>query len=162
MKLTGDLRLELAKMESEYASSRRSMSETSPPMRVLEARIRSARDQLRLIEGRMTQTSRAGDVAAGTAAGDPALAESMGRFDRLNLEQGFAQKQYVDAAAAFERARMELDTQHVYLATFLQPVLAQDALYPKKGWILAAFAAICLVLWGTGTGIAVLVRNYAA
>lgn len=162
MKLTGDLRLELAKMESEYASSRRSMSETSPPMRVLDARIRSARDQLRLIEGRMTQTQRAGGVAAGTAASDPALAESMGRFDRLNLEQGFAQKQYVDAAAAFERARMELDTQQVYLATFLQPVLAQDALYPKKGWILAALAAICLVLWGAGTGIAVLVRNYAA
>ncbi|WP_147413556.1 hypothetical protein [Pseudorhodoplanes sinuspersici] len=161
MKLVGDLRLELAKMESEYASSRRSMSETSPPMRVLEARIRSARDQLRLIESRMTQTSRAGGMAAGTAASDPALAESMGRFDRLNLEQGFAQKQYVDAAAAFERARIELDTQHVYLATFLQPVLAQDALYPKKGWILAALAAISLILWGAGTGIAVLVRNYA-
>ena len=68
----------------------------------------------------------------------------------------------MEAAAAFERARMELDTQHVYLATFLQPVLAQDALYPKKGWILAALAAICLALWGAGIGIAVVVRNYAA
>ena len=160
MKLAGDLRLELARMESEYASSRRSMSETSPQMRVQEARIRSARDQLRLIEARMTQ--RPGSALAANAVSDPALAESMGRFDRLNLEQGFAQKQYVDAAAAFERARMELDTQQVYLATFLQPVLAQDALYPKKGWILAALAAICLVLWGVGTGIVVVVRNYAA
>lgn len=162
IKLVGDLRLELAKMESEYASSRRSMSENSPPMRVLDARIRSARDQLQLIEARMTQTPRAGGVVPGTAANDPALAASIGRFDRLNLEQGFAQKQYVDAAAAFERARMELDTQHVYLATFLQPVLAQDALYPKKGWILAALAAICFTLWGAGTGISVLVRNYVA
>jgi capsular polysaccharide transport system permease protein len=162
-KLTGDLRLELARMESEYASSRRSVSETSPQMRVLEARIRSARDQLRLIEGRMTQTPRtSGGAATGNASSDPALADSMGRFDRLNLEQGFAQKQYVEAAAAFERARMELDSQHVYLATFLQPVLAQDALFPKKGWILAALAAICLVLWSVGVGAAVLARNYVA
>ena len=160
-KLAGNLRLELARMESEYASNRRSVSETSPQMRVQEARIRSARDQLRLIEARMTQMPRAGGASAANVSSDPALAESMGRFDRLNLEQGFAQKQYVDAAAAFERARIELDTQQVYLATFLQPVLAQDALYPKKGWILAALAAICLVLWGAGTGIAVVARNYA-
>lgn len=159
-KLAGDLRLELARMESEYATNRRSVSETSPQMRVLEARIRSTRDQIRLIEARMTQTPGAAPSAAAPA--DPALAESMGRFDRLNLEQSFAQKQYVDAAAAFERARIELDTQQVYLATFLQPVLAQDALYPKSGWILTALAAICLVLWGTGTGIAVLVRSYVA
>ena len=162
IKLIGDLRLELARMDSEYANSRRSVSETSPQMRVLEARIRSARDQLRLMEARVTQSPRAGGGAAGSAGNDPALAESLGRFDRLNLEQGFAQKQYVEAAAMFERARMELDTQHVYLATFLQPVLAQDALYPKKGWILAALAAICLVLWSAGIGIAVVVRNYAA
>ena len=159
-KLAGDLRLELARMESEYASNRRSMSETSPQMRVQEARIRSARDQLRLIEARMTQ--RPGGASAANAVNDPALADSMSRFDRLKLEQGFAQKQYVDAAAAFERARLELDTQQVYLATFLQPVLAQDALYPKKGWIFAALAAICLVLWAAGIGAAVLVRNYAA
>ena len=161
-KLTGDLRLELARMESEYASNRRSMSEASPQMRVQEARIRSARDQLRLIEARMTQTARAAGVSAANPVSDPALADSMGQFDRLKLEQGFAQKQYVDAAAAFERARVELDTQQVYLATFLQPVLAQDALYPKKSWILIALAAICLVLWGAGVGIAALVRNYVA
>jgi capsular polysaccharide transport system permease protein len=57
---------------------------------------------------------------------------------------------------------MELDAQHVYLATFLQPVLAQDALFPKKGWILAALAAICLALWGAVVAAAVLARNYAA
>ena len=159
-KLIGSLRLELARMESEYSSSRNSVAETSPQMRVLQARIRSTREQIRLIEARMTATGR--PVASAEAGNAPALADSMGRFDRLRLEQEFAQKHYVDAAAALERARMELDAQQLYLATFLQPVLAQDALYPKSGWIMAALATICLALWGAGTGIAVLVRNYGA
>lgn len=160
-KLTGDLRLELAKLESEYSTSRNSVGETSPQMRVLQARIRATREQIRLIEARMTATA-ARPAGGAEADSDPALADSMGRFDRLRLEQEFAQKHYVDAAAALERARMDLDTQQLYLATFLQPVLAQDALYPRKSWIVAALTAICLVLWGAGTGIAVLVRNYGA
>ena len=157
-KLVGDLRLELARMESEYSAARQSVESESPQMRVLQARIRSTREQIRLLEARMTQAQNPG--AAANA--NPALAESMGRFERLQLEQSFAQKHYVEAAAALERARADLDTQQVYLTTFLQPVLAQEALYPKKGWILAALTAICLALWGAGTGIAVLVRNYGA
>jgi len=158
LKLIGDLRLELAKLESEYATARNTMAESTPQMRVLQARIRSTRDQIRLIEARLTNSPQ----AAPNAAKDPALAESMGRFDRLRLEQEFAQKHYVDAAAAYERARIDVDTQQLYLATFLQPVLAQDALYPKSAWIMAALTAICLALWGSSVGIAVLVRNYAA
>jgi capsular polysaccharide transport system permease protein len=160
-KLIGDLRLELVRMESEYSASKQSVAESSPQMRVLEARIRSTREQIRLIEARMTQVRKPGDDSARRES-DPALAESMGRFERLQLEQSFAQKHYVEAAATFERARADLDTQQVYLATFLQPVLAQEALYPKKGWILAALTAICLVLWGAGVGAAMLVRNHAA
>lgn len=156
-KLVGSLRLELARLESEYATTRNTVAESTPQMRVMQARIRSTREQIRLIEARMTSSPQ-----AGSGAGDPALAESMSHFDRLKLEQAFAQKHYVDTAAAFERARIDVDTQQLYLATFLQPVLAQDALYPKKGWIMAALTAICLALWGAGVGIAVLVRNYAA
>jgi capsular polysaccharide transport system permease protein len=182
-KLSGDMRLELARLESDYAAQKQSVAETSPQMRVLEARIRSTREQIRLIEGRMTATARpaaalpapggpapgaqggalaGAQAGAGTGTQTGALAESMSRFDRFRLEQDFAQKQYVAAAASLERARMELATQQVYLTTFLQPVLAEDALYPKRLWIMAAITAICLALWGIGTGIAVLMRNYAA
>jgi capsular polysaccharide transport system permease protein len=164
-KLTGELRLELARLQSEYSTQKQSVDESSPQMRVLEARIRSTRDQIRLIESRMTALPKPGAAGAGTGPArdrDGALAESMGRFDRLRLEQEFAQRQYVAAAAALERARMEVQTQQVYLTTFLQPVLAEDALFPKRLWILAAITALCLVLWGLGAGIAVIVRNHAA
>jgi len=159
-KVIADMRLELSRMEGEYAAQRnQKVSETSPQMRVLAARIRSTREQIGQIEARMTGGA---PTPTRTPDGNPVLADSLSRFDRLKLEQDFAQKQYVTAAATLERARMEVEAQQVYLATFLQPVQAEEALYPKRWWILAALAAICLILWGAGVGTAVLVRNHAA
>jgi len=57
------------------------------------------------------------------------------------------------------RARVELETQNIYLATFLKPVLAQEALYPKRFWLWSVVAFLSLLLWGGGVGTAVLVRN---
>jgi len=150
-KVLSELRLELAKMESDYEAQKRSVLESSPQMRVLKARIEAGKEQIRQIEEKM-----AGDKAA-----DPTLAESISRFDRLRVEQDLAQKQYVEAAAALERARTEVDTQQVYLTTFLQPVLAEDALYPKRWWIFIAFASICLAVWGAVIGVAFMVRYYS-
>ncbi len=152
-KLIGDMRLETVKMQSDYEAQKQSVSENSPQMRVLAARIKAVHDQIRQLEERMTGTN---------PNQNPALADSMSRFDRLRVEYEFAQKQYVESAAALERARIEVEAQQVYLTTFLQPVLAEEALYPKRWWIMAAILSICLALWGIGVGIAVLVRNYSA
>ena len=173
-KVVGDLRYELAQMQGEYAAQRRSVRPDSPQLRLLESRIATARDQIAQIEAQMTaaqaavpsranasETAPAG-AAAGSAGGrDPvALADSMARFDRLRLEQEIAQQRYVQAAAVLERARVEVETQQLYLATVVEPVLAQEALYPKRWWIFAAIVVICLALWGAGTGITILARNY--
>ena len=152
-KLIGDMRLEVVKMQSDFEAQKQSVSENSPQMRVLAARIRAANDQIKLLEQRMTGSN---------PDQNPALADSMSKFDRLRIEYEFAQKQYVESAAALERARADVESQQVYLTTFLQPVLAEEALYPKRWWILASILTFCLVLWGAGTGVAVLVRNYSA
>ena len=152
-KMIGEMRLELVRMESEYEAQKTTVSESAPQLRVLEARIRAAREQIRLIEQKMTST---------TGSKDSTLAESISSFDRLKLEQDFAQKQYVAAAAALERARLEVESKQVYLTTFLQPGLAEEALYPKRWWILSAITILCLVLWGAGVGLAILVRDHAA
>jgi capsular polysaccharide transport system permease protein len=148
--MLGDLRLELIHLEQEYSAQRRTILPTSPQLRVLEARIDSMKDQIRKFEDQMT--------AVGPTAG-PVLSESMSKFSRLNLEKDFAEKQYVAAAAAFESARIDLETQKVYLATFTKPVLSQEALYPKRFWLWSVVAFLSLLLWGGGVGTAVLVRN---
>lgn len=152
-KLLGELRLELAKMEGEYQSLQRSVSDDAPQMRVLNSRILAIREQIRQIEARMTGAQ---------SKNQQVLADSMSRFDQLRVEHAIAQKQYIETASALERARIEVESQQVYLTTFLQPVLAEEALYPKRWWIMLAILTICLLVWGAGTGIAVLVRNYSA
>src|SRR5262249_17045214 len=152
-KLMGDLRLELIHLEQEYSAQRQTISGNAPQLRVLEARIDSMKDQIRRLEAQMTGA----EGATGRS-----LSIAMGRFDRDQLEKGIAEKQYISAAAAFERARIELEAQNVYLATFLKPVLAQEALYPKRIWLWSIVAVISLLIWGSGVGAAILVRNHAA
>lgn len=153
VKLLGELRLELAKMESDYQSLQRSVTEDAPQMRVLNSRIMAVREQIRQYEAKMTGAQ---------SPNQQVLADSMSRFDQLRVEHEIAQKQYIEAATSLERARIEVESQQVYLTTFLQPVLAEEALYPKRWWIMLAILTICLLVWGAGTGIAVLVRNYSA
>lgn len=153
-KMLGELRLEIIRMESEFAAQRRQLvSENAPQLRVLTARIEAAKEQAKSVESKLTSTS---------SKQQPALAESMSAFDRVRLEQEFAQKQYVAAASALEKARLEVESKQLYLTTFLYPVLAEEAEYPKRLWILSAMAIVLLLLWGLGAGLAFLIRNYAA
>jgi capsular polysaccharide transport system permease protein len=66
------------------------------------------------------------DTEPGTIAG------KITRFDEFELEQQIAEKQYTLAAAALERARVSAEGKHVYLATFVQPVLPRNSTYPKR------------------------------
>lgn len=160
VKMVADLRLELIHLQQEYDVQRRSVAASSPQLQVLGARIASLNEQIRKLEDSMTSAAGATkDAAAGKTA---TLANVMSRFDRQQLERDIAQKQYVAAAAAFERARLELEGKHVYVATFLQPVLAQEALFPRRWWLWSIVTAGCLALWGALVGIGLMVRNYIA
>jgi capsular polysaccharide transport system permease protein len=82
------------------------------------------------------------------------IAGKIPRFDELELEQQIAEKQYTLAAAALERARVNAEGKHVYLATFVHPVLPRNSTYPKRVLFsllgVAASAllyAICMALW---------------
>lgn len=151
IKMLAEMRLERLRLEQEYAVQVRTIAPATPHLRVLAARIASMKEQIERLEGQMTRSG---------VQNAPALADAMGQFDRQKLERDIAQKQYVAAASAFERARVQLETQQLYLATFLKPVLAQEALYPKRWWIWSIIILGALALWGAGVGIAVLVRNY--
>lgn len=151
--MLGDMRLELIRMNREYNAQRQTLAQDSPQLRVLESRIKATRDQISRLEAQMTSS-----VQTLT----PALADSMARFERLKLEHELAQKRYVAAATAHERARAEATTQLVYLTTFVTPTLAEEALYPRRLWIFTIILVGCIALWGAGTGTAVLVRNHMA
>ena len=147
------LQLDLIRLEQEYTVQRRTIAPTAPQLQVLQSRITAARDQLKKLASQITTSS------FGT---DPALSELMGRFDLQKLELQIAESHYQQAMGNFERARLAITAQQLYLAPFQPPVLAEYALYPQRWWIWSVILAISLALWGGGIGIALVVRNHIA
>jgi capsular polysaccharide transport system permease protein len=55
---------------------------------------------------------------------------------------------------ALDRSRINADRQQVYLATFVRPTLAEEALYPRRLQGLGVVFLIAIVIWAIG-GVAV-------
>lgn len=146
-----ELKLSLLRLEDEYTTQRRSVSENAPQIRVLSARIESLRGQIKQIEDQLTRGS--------NSSGSP-LSETMGQFDRGAIERSVAEKQYIDTAVSFERARLNTLSQQLYITSFLRPVVAQKALYPKRFILWSIISIIAIVTWSIGITAATMARNY--
>ncbi|MGH6849915.1 MAG: hypothetical protein ACREDD_05640 [Methylocella sp.] len=137
-RLISELRLEKMHLEQELTASKRGdVSDAAPQVQIMRTRVDVIGEQITGLEEMLTSKDAA---APGTIAG------KITRFDAFELEQQIAEKQYTLAAAALERARADAEGKHVYLATFVHPVLAQDSTYPKRVlFSLLGVAAVALL-----------------
>jgi capsular polysaccharide transport system permease protein len=152
-KMMTELRMQLLRLEDEYTVQRQSVSRDSPQLRVLSARIESLRSQIKQLEDRMTQNR---------STTNPTLSAAMAQFERLKLDGDVAQKQYIEASTAFERARIEASTQQIYLTSFLRPVMAEEALYPRRFFLWSIISLGAILVYTIIGGCAVMARNYLA
>jgi capsular polysaccharide transport system permease protein len=150
-KLIGELRLERARLEEEANSAIRSqVNESAPQMQLLRTRIQVVGDQITDLERQLTSAT---ETSATSVSG------KITRFDELELERQIAEKQYTLAVTAFERARMNVQHQKVYLMTFVNPLLPQDAAWPKRFWLsLAGFVTVAAVYWIASLAARILLR----
>jgi capsular polysaccharide transport system permease protein len=74
-------------------------------------------------------------------------AQLMGEFERLTVEVEIAQEVYALALTAQEAARAEAGRQSRYVATYAPAGLAERALYPRLGPLLAIVAAAAFLGW---------------
>jgi capsular polysaccharide transport system permease protein len=147
-RLISELRLEKIRLEQELtASERGNVSESAPQVQIMRTRVDVIGEQITGLEQLLTSRD---DTEPGTIAG------KITRFDAFELEQQIAEKQYTLAAAALERARVNAEGKHVYLATFVHPVLPRNSTYPNRVFFsllgIAAAAllyAIAMALWRT-------------
>ncbi len=129
------------------------VSAQAPQVRDLRLRIEAADRQIEQLQREMTST----------AAGDaPTLSASMTRLAALTMRSRVAETQYTSAAVSLERARMASLTKQIYLTSFVQPVLPEEAQYPRRYWIVFLVFAIGLVSWGAFCGLVTVARNHMA
>lgn len=153
--LIGELRSAQLKMQQEYQTQLRVVSENAPQMRTLRSRIDTTSAQISELEARITSTRRSANT-------DPTLALSMTRFAALDLERQIAERIYAGAVSTLEVARITAERKRMYLNTFVEPALPQEAQYPRRVLMSVGVVGGLLALWGAMMGLASVIRNYMA
>jgi capsular polysaccharide transport system permease protein len=78
---------------------------------------------------------------------DRTAADVISRFEERELARRFSEKLMEITQSSYERARVEEARQHMYLATFVEPVRPDLAEYPKRARMIAFIAVFALVVW---------------
>jgi len=88
------------------------------------------------------------------------LAGIIADFERLGVEQEFANQAYTVTLASLARARAEADRQQRFLAVFHAPAKPQDALYPERIFNSFLVFGALLLIWSIGVLIVYSVRDH--
>lgn len=105
--------------------------------------------QIPVLESRTEELSREIDQEMGKVAGSQkSLAATAVEFQRLSLENQFADKQLAAAMASLEDAQNEARRKQAYVERIVQPNLPDDALEPRRVRGILATLAMGLIVWG--------------
>ena len=143
----------LLKLQQTYDSLRRYESPTAPQLKNLQTRIDAAKQQVARLNAQMTSMKKGGDL------GIKPLSGSMSHLDYAMLNNDIAEKIYAGALGAFEHATIASETKLMYINTFVKPVAAQEAKYPRRGLDISLVVGGGLLLWAIALGLITLLRR---
>ena len=141
--LIGNVQAQILDMRQEYDSQRRYVRADVPQLRNLQTKIDAAEKQVAALRAKMTQTG---------PAPAKALSGSISRLDQANLENSIAEKLYAASLTALEQAHLASEGKLMYINAFVQPVVAQQAEYPKRGLDMLIFVLVAATAWGAVVG----------
>jgi capsular polysaccharide transport system permease protein len=137
-------------MESEAQLSQQiAMAPTSPQIAPLRDRVNSLRDQIAAERAKI-------------AGSDASMASKLAEFDELMLDRELVAHGLEAATTHLISARQNAERQQYYLETVVQPDLADQPLYPKRGLSIAFVAAISLCLFWIARTVLQNIREHQA
>ena len=136
-----EARVERELLESEQLNSTK--DDIRQEVRLSEAQRRIDAIKRRLEEERQRFGIGAGDPGDGQAGYASVVAE----FERLALDQEFAEQTYLAAFSSYNGALAEAQRQSRYLAPYLKPTKAQRAEYPRRATLLGLTALFLMLGW---------------
>jgi capsular polysaccharide transport system permease protein len=163
--IAAELEGERSRLASQLASVSSYLSADAPSVQMLKSRIAAlegeiSRIQSGIAQGVSTQASRDSAASDDPEGSSDAMANLVGKYQELALNQEFAEKAYVAAMDSLERARADSDRVQSYLAVYGNPSIAEEAKYPYRWLNILLVFIFAGVLWAVG-GLAVLtVRDH--
>ena len=113
--------------------------------------------RIAVIQSRMA--SEQAKVGGLSDPGAPNYAKLLTDYQNLTMEQDFAQKAYITALGAYDQAVNDAQHQTRYLATYLQPTLAQSSTAPQRVLRIVLTALGGLLTWLIGVMIYYALRD---
>ena len=135
------LQQELATALVEYDLLRGTTSQADPRLKDATQRIEVIRDRI-AIERRNFATS--STETGGVSRDYPSL---IAEFERLSVDREYAEQSYFASLTALETARDEANRQSRYLATYINPTLAESPEYPQRFFLAGLIGLFTLLTW---------------
>ncbi|RXF70841.1 hypothetical protein [Hansschlegelia zhihuaiae] len=152
--LIAGLEQELAKQEADIAGRTAFLNKDSPSVRVLRQTADALRSQIEQERAKIGSLQNSGQREL--------MSASLNEFEGLETEREFAQKAYEAATTAVEAARMRAEQQSRYLATYVEPYLPEDSLYPARLQMVLLVLVCSTVAWAIGVLVFYGIRDHTA
>lgn len=135
-------RTRLSVLEQSLSKNAPSVQEARKNLQALEAELARKRDEI------------------SSSAQDSNLAGILADFERLQVDQEFAQQAYAVTLASLGRARAEADRQQRFLAVFKEPARPSSAIYPHRALNSFLVFIVAILLWAVGVMLFFSVRDH--
>ncbi len=141
--LLGKLTMERMDIVNALSTFSSSLSNDAPSQRLQRTRLAAIDQQIAELKKKLTDPQ-----------GSDAVSSQIASYERLKLDEQFAERLYSIAQTSYHHARQELAKQQLYLLTIVEPTLPESATYPKATAntillfcaLLVAWAAISLIV----------------
>ncbi|WP_312029735.1 hypothetical protein [Methylocystis sp. H62] len=141
--LLGKLMMERMDIVNALSTFSSSLSSDAPSQRLQRTRLAAIDQQIADLKKKLTDPQ-----------GADAVSSQIASYERLKLDEQFAERFYSIAQTSYHHARQELAKQQLYLLTIVEPTLPESASYPKATAntillfcaLLVAWAAISLIV----------------
>jgi capsular polysaccharide transport system permease protein len=135
------LRKDKLKAENELQILRNSnLDERSRSIQILASNLAAIDQQMKMLQEELTSS---------TSTSGQNLAEALVQYEGLMVERTIAEKLEESAHMLLDRARVSAAKQHIFLSTFVPPVLPTDSLYPERWHTLIVSFFCFLVIWSS-------------
>ncbi|MBB3973968.1 hypothetical protein [Hansschlegelia beijingensis] len=155
-KIVADLEGQLAKQEAELSASSAFLNKDAPTVRFMQKNVEALKSRI------AAERAKIGSVQPRTGSKETLISASMAEFENLAMERDFAQKAYQQASQAVDAARITAERQSRYLATFVEPHLPEDSLYPARLQMILLVLVCSTIAWAIGALIFYGIRDHSA
>lgn len=111
-----------------------------------DPRLEQAQRRLDVIEARI-EAERKKFGVGGQGPGGGEYATTIADFERLTVDREFAEAAYKASLSARDASIAEANRQSRYLATYIEPTLAEQSEFPQRGILIAVIALFSGLIW---------------